>query len=70
MINLIGILVFINIILVIFFIRFFKYKLDIKDNEIMERDKLLSERTMIIKNKNLKIKELENEIKRKNNKRL
>ncbi len=82
MINLIGILILIIIEAILFssVVLFFNHKLDLKDNEISERDALLGERTQTIKEKNIlldlkqkQIKELEDEIrrlKRENNKRL
>lgn len=64
MINLIGILLLIifEAISIMSIIMYMRYKLDLKDNEIAERDKTLSDKTDIIKGKNLKIKELKNEI--------
>ena len=72
MINLIGILILIIIISmgIVAIILYFEHKINILDNEVDERDKLLGKRTEMIKirnkiilDKTLKIQELENEIK-------
>ena len=82
MINLIGILILIIIeaIIIMSCVSYCRHIIDIKEKEIIERDKLLADRmemirkrNIIIREKTLKIEELENEIKqlkRENNKRL
>ena len=72
MINLIGIIIIIIVeaVLIASFVAYINNKIEIKDNEITERDHLLAEKTLIIKAKNQRIKELEYEIEARNNKRL
>lgn len=55
---------FIQAAIIIGIIKYFNYKLNTKDNEIAERDKLLGEKTLELRKKNLKIKEMQNERKR------
>ena len=71
MINFIGILIllFIEATLIMSAIAYYQHKLNIKDEELLARDKLLGEFNEIIKNKNLQIKELQDELERKNNTR-
>lgn len=60
---LILLIVIFHIAIILGIISYVKYKLDSKDNEIMARDKVFNDYIKILKNKNLKIKELENDIK-------
>ena len=82
MINFIGIIILLSIHTMLFIgvIKYYKHKVDLSDNEVLERDKELGKRTATIKDKNniIKwqdaiIKDLEDEnkrLKRECNKRL
>lgn len=69
MIDLIGVVI---VIIIQIFITYYLIKIQKEkyENEILSRDKTVSTFMQKIKEKNIKIKELENEIQRRNNSRL